>query len=52
MPGRSILYLGGSEFAAEFCDKLKGLALCQQFAGSPSLEIPEKAPDRVDLVLF
>jgi len=52
MPGRSILYLGGSEFAAEFCDRLKGLALCQQFTGSPSLEIPEKAPDNVDLIMF
>jgi diguanylate cyclase (GGDEF)-like protein/PAS domain S-box-containing protein len=52
MAGRSILYLGGSEFAAEFCDKLKGLALCDQFTGSPSLEIPDKAPKKVDLVLF
>jgi diguanylate cyclase (GGDEF)-like protein/PAS domain S-box-containing protein len=52
MAGRSILYLGGSEFAAEFCDKLKGLALCEQFAGSPSLEFPEKAPETVDLVMF
>ncbi len=52
MAGRSILYLGGSEFAAEFCDKLKGLALCAQFTGSPSLEIPDKAPDIIDLVMF
>ena len=52
MPGRSILYLGGSEFTAEFCDKLKGLALCQQFTGSPSLEIPEKAPETIDLIMF
>ena len=52
MPGRSILYLGGSEFAAEFCDKLKGLALCEQFTGSPTLEIPDKAPDIIDLIMF
>jgi len=52
MAGRSILYLGGSEFAAEFCDKLKGLDLCEQFTGSPSLEMPEKAPEKVDLVMF
>jgi diguanylate cyclase (GGDEF)-like protein/PAS domain S-box-containing protein len=52
MAGRSILYLGGNEFAAEFCDKLKGLALCDQFTGSPSLDIPDRAPEKVDLVLF
>ena len=52
MPGRSILYLGGSEFAAEFCDKLKGLALCEQFTGSPTLEIPDKAPGIIDLIMF
>ena len=52
MAGRSILYLGGSEFAAEFCDKLKGLPLCERFTGSPSLEIPDKAPETVDLVMF
>jgi diguanylate cyclase (GGDEF)-like protein/PAS domain S-box-containing protein len=52
MAGRSILYLGGSEFAAEFCDKLKGLALCEQFTGSPSLEIPAKMPESVDLIMF
>jgi len=52
MPGRSILYLGGNEFTTEFCDKLKGLALCQQFTGSPSLEIPENAPDDLDLIMF
>ena len=52
MAGRSILYLGGSEFAAEFCDKLKGLALCEQFTGSPSLEIPAKTPESVDLIMF
>ncbi len=52
MAGRSILYLGGSEFAAEFCDKLKGLDLCEQFTGSPSLEIPEKAPEKIDLIMF
>jgi diguanylate cyclase (GGDEF)-like protein/PAS domain S-box-containing protein len=52
MAGRSILYLGGSEFAAEFCDKLKGLALCDQFTGSPSLEIPAKMPESVDLIMF
>jgi len=52
MAGRSILYLGGNEFAAEFCDKLKGLPVCEQFTGSPSLEIPDKTPDTVDLVIF
>jgi diguanylate cyclase (GGDEF)-like protein/PAS domain S-box-containing protein len=52
MAGRSILYLGGSEFAAEFCDKLKGLALCEQFTGSPSLEIPAKTPESIDLIMF
>ena len=52
MAGRSILYLGGSKFAAEFCDKLKGLDLCEQFTGSPSLEFPEKTPEKIDLVMF
>ncbi len=52
MAGRSILYLGGSEFAAVFCDKLKGLALCDQFTGSRSLDIPENAPETIDLVMF
>ena len=52
MVGRSILYLGGSEFAADFCDKLKGLALCEQFTGSRSLDIPEIVPETIDLVMF
>jgi DNA-binding NarL/FixJ family response regulator len=52
MAGRSILYLGASDFAAEFCDKLKGLPVCEKFTGSPTLEIPDKAPKRVDLVMF
>jgi len=52
MSGRSILYLGGSEFAAEFCDKLKQLPVCEQFTGSRSLAIPENAPDTIDLIMF
>jgi diguanylate cyclase (GGDEF)-like protein len=52
MAGRSILYLGASDFAAEFCDKLKGLTVCESFTGSPTLEIPEKAPKTIDLVIF
>ncbi len=52
MPGRSILYLGASDFAAEFCDKLKALPACHQFTGSPTLEIPDKAPGTIDLVMF
>ncbi len=52
MTGRSILYLGASEFAADFCDKLKALPVCEKFTGSPTLEMPEKAPKKVDLVMF
>lgn len=52
MSGRSILYLGGSKFAAEFCEKLKNLPLCSQFTGSRSLDIPECAPDTIDLIMF
>ena len=52
MAGRSILYLGGREFAADFCDQLKGLALCEKFTASRSLDIPENVPKTIDLVMF
>ena len=52
MAGRSILYLGGREFAADFCDQLKGLALCEKLTVSRSLDIPENGPRRIDLVMF
>lgn len=52
MAGRSILYLGGGEFAAEFCDKLKDLPLCESFTGSQSLAVPANAPGIIDLIMF
>jgi len=52
MSQRSILYLGSSEFAAEFCDRLKRLPLCAGFRGSATLEIPANAPADLDVILF
>ena len=52
MAGRSILYLGRREFSADFCDQLKGLALCEKFTASRSLDIPENVPKKIDLVMF
>lgn len=52
MAGRSILYLGASEIAARFCDKLKGLDVCAKCTASPDLEFPARAPKKVDLVMF
>ncbi|MDX1404452.1 MAG: EAL domain-containing protein [Woeseiaceae bacterium] len=52
MAGHSILYLGASDFAAEFCEKLKRLPTCENFTGSAALELPEKSPAKIDLIMF
>lgn len=52
MAGRSIVYLGASEYAPGFCDKLKGLAVCASLISSPKVDLPEKAPANIDLVMF
>lgn len=51
MTGRSILYLGGSEFAAEFVENLKNSPNCGYFGRSPSMTLRD-IPDWVELVLF
>lgn len=52
MAGRSVLYLGASEFAAPFCDKLKRLSVCGRCTASPTLTIPDTAPRAIDLIMF
>ena len=51
MTGRSILYLGGSEFATEFVENLKNSPNCGYFGRSPSMTLRD-IPDWVELVLF
>jgi len=52
MAGHSILYLGRSEFAAEYLAELETLPYCALLTRSPGLEVPANAPSIVDIVLF
>ncbi|MDG2375346.1 MAG: EAL domain-containing protein [Woeseiaceae bacterium] len=52
MAGRSILYLGDSDFAAEFCNKLEAYACCGDLARHRDLSMPDSAPNRADLLMF
>jgi len=52
MTGRSILYLGDSEFAAGFCKKLAGYANCESLTHLDSLSLPLDALKNVDLILL
>ena len=52
MAGRSILYLGDSDFAAGFCNKLEAYACCGELARHSDLAIPDSMPARVDLIMF
>jgi diguanylate cyclase (GGDEF)-like protein len=52
MAGRSILYLGSSVFAADFCNRLKASRSCGQLTASPTFAMPEIPPEKLDLVLF
>jgi len=52
MAGRSILYLGCSELAADFCANMKSSASCGQLTQSNDLSIPDDAPNNIDLVMF
>jgi diguanylate cyclase (GGDEF)-like protein len=52
MAGRSILYLGCSELAADFCANIKSSASCGQLTQSNDLSIPADAPDKIDLIMF
>ncbi|MBT8078411.1 MAG: EAL domain-containing protein [Gammaproteobacteria bacterium] len=51
MAGRSILYLGGSAFAADFVENLKNSPVCGYFGRSPSMTLRD-IPEWVELVLF
>jgi polar amino acid transport system substrate-binding protein len=52
MAGRSILYLGDSDFAAGFCNKLEAYACCGDMARSSELTLPSELPGRIDLIMF
>ena len=52
MAGRSILYLGDSDFAAGFCNKLETYACCRQVTQHNELALPVNMPDDVDLIMF
>lgn len=52
MAGRSILYLGCSEFAADFCANIESSASCGQFTQSNDLSIPDDPPAKIDLIMF
>ena len=52
MAGRAIVYLGGSDFAAGFCNKLEAYACCGELVRHNYLALPTDLPQRVDLVIF
>ncbi len=52
MAGRSILYLGDSDFAAGFCNKLEAYGCCGALTRNLALSIPENAPSHIDIILF
>lgn len=51
MAGRSILYLGDSEFAAGFCNKLEAYACCGELTRHNALSMPDNAPEKIDLIM-
>jgi len=52
MAGRSIVYLGDSEFAAGFCNKLEAWACCDSLSRNNALSMPVERAETIDLVLF
>ena len=52
MSGRAILYLGDSEFAAGFCNKLEAYACCSEVTRHTSLSLPEDLPEKIDLIML
>ncbi len=52
MAGRSILYLGDSDFAAGFCNKLEAYACCGALTRYPAPALPVEGRSNIDLVLF
>jgi diguanylate cyclase (GGDEF)-like protein len=52
MTGHSILYLGRSEFAADYLGELQTLPCCTLLTRSNALALPVDAPYSVDLILL
>jgi diguanylate cyclase (GGDEF)-like protein len=52
MAGRSILYLGDSDYAAGFCNKLEAYACCGELVRLNDLAIPDAGLRHFDLVMF
>ena len=52
MAGRSVLYLGSSDYAADFCTRLRASPSCGQLSCSPTLTLPEPLPENIDLIFF
>lgn len=52
MAGRSILYLGGSDAAAEYLNRLKSRDSCASFHQSQSLRLPDDLEEYPELILF
>lgn len=52
MAGRSFLYLGDSEFAADYLQYLRHAACCASVRQSESVPAPDDLPGDIDVVLF
>ena len=52
MAGRSILYLGDSDFAAGFCNKLEAYACCGELTRHTDHALPADLPEEIDLIMF
>jgi len=52
MAGRSILYLGDSEFSAGFCNKLEAYACCAELLRHDALSMPDDQPETIDLIML
>lgn len=52
MSGRSILYLGDSEYAAGFCNKLEAYDCCGKLTRHTALSPPDYDPETIDLIML
>jgi polar amino acid transport system substrate-binding protein len=52
MSGRSILYLGDSEYAAGFCNKLEAWACCDKLTRHTGSSLPDYDPETIDLIML
>lgn len=52
MAGRSILYLGDSDFAAGFCNKLEAYACCGDLVRMTGVAMPDDISKQFDLIMF